>query len=392
MASPPVPPTEQEKSARAFTKQHRWVAEFQFLMLFAALLIYCFLGLHQRAAELARSTSNNLYIGVALCWLPLWAVCTISTLPGTCYSFYMQRKFGLAKATLTMWLWDYLKANLLLLVFTGTLLEIAFASHIIFPAYGWICAGFGASVLFLGITRSLAWILSFFYPVLPLENASLRERLARLAAKAGLRVGNIYEWQISRRTRHANALVAGVGGSRRILLTDTLIAALSEDELEAIVAHEFGHCALHHVAKRLLLQGFVFSGIFFCINFAVLHDLLAFTHESRVWTNLALVPGLFLYWTCGRIYGNFIVSGLSRKQEREADLYSWKLIGRSEPFIAAMKKLSDLNLIVYDKSSEWRFFHPATADRIAAAEQFAKANGELTSVAQNAVALPSESK
>jgi Zn-dependent protease with chaperone function len=321
---------EKEKSGRAYTKQHRRIAEFQFLMLFGALFTYSSFGCHQWAAGQARLISNNLYIAVAFCWLPLWSVCTLSSLPGSCYSFYTQRKFGLVNATLQGWLGDHLKANLLLLVFTGTLLEIVFASHIVFPAYGWICAGFAASVLFLGVTRSLAWILSLFYPVLPLENTSLRDRLARLATKAGLDVGNIYEWQISRRTRHANALVAGVGGARRILLTDTLIAALSEDEVESIVAHEFGHCALHHVAKRLLLQGFLFSGIFLCINFAVHHDLMAFTREKGSWTNLTLVPGLFLYWTCARVYGNLILSWLCRKQERAADLIpGGSLVGRN---------------------------------------------------------------
>jgi STE24 endopeptidase len=377
MTTPPAPPTEQEKSARAFTKRYRWVAEFQFLALFLTIVIYCLLGFHERVAALAKSFTGNFYLQVALCWLPLWAVCTLVSLPGTCYGFFLQRKFGLATAALRAWLWDSIKANLLLLVFTGVLLEIVFTCHIIFPVYGWLCAGFATSLLLLGITRSLAWILSLFYPVLPLENASLRERLARLATKAGLRVGTIYEWKISSRTRHANALVAGTGGARRILLTDTLIAALSEDEMEAIVAHEFGHCALHHVAKRLLLQGFVFSGLFFCINFAVRNDLVAFTHRNVVWANLMLVPGLYLYWTCGRIYGNLILAVLSRKQEKAADLYSWKLTGRAEPFISGMRKLSELNLIVFDKSSEWRFFHPPTRDRIAAAEQFAIANGEL---------------
>jgi hypothetical protein len=57
-----------------------------------------------------------------------------------------------------------------------------------------------------------------------------------------------------------------------------------------------------------------------------------------------------------------------------------------------MKKLSELNLIVYDKSSEWKFFHPATADRIAAAEQFSRANGEPLSRTQDAATLASESK
>jgi STE24 endopeptidase len=203
--------------------------------------------------------------------------------------------------------------------------------------------------------------------------------------------GTIYEWRISGRTRQANALVTGVGAARRILLTDTLISGLSEQEVEAMVAHELGHCAHHHIAKKLLLQGIVFSAIFFCINFAVRHGLVWFSGENLGWADLKLLPGIYLYWSCGRVYGNFILGMLSRKHEKAADLYSWKLIGRAEPFITGMRKLSDLNMIVFDKGSEWKYAHPATAERLAAAEHFAKANGEVTSTLPSTVTAGSES-
>lgn len=101
--------------------------------------------------------------------------------------------------------------------------------------------------------------------------------------------------------------------------------------------------------------------------------------------------GLFLYWTCGRLYGNFILAALSRRHEREADLYSWKLTGRAESFITGLRKLTDANLIVFDKGSEWKFAHPATAERLAAAEQFARANGEIASAIPTTASSGSES-
>jgi STE24 endopeptidase len=318
----------------------------------------------------ARSSTHNFYLQIALCWFSFWAVCTLFTFPVTCYTFYLQRKFGVATAELRTFLRDSFKANVLSFLLGGALIEIAFVSHTIFPSFGWICAGLLYALLFLGINRSLPWILSLFYPVVPLADGSLNERLARLATKAGIRARTILEWRISGRTRQANALVTGIGATRRILLTDTLISALSEEEVEALVAHEFGHCALHHAAKRLILQGLVFSAIFFCLNFAVHNGLVWYAGENLGWADLNLLPGLFLNWTCGSAYGNFITGALSRKQEKAADLYSWKLIGRVEPFVTGMRKLSALNLIVFDKGSEWRYMHPPAADRIAAAKQF----------------------
>jgi Zn-dependent protease with chaperone function len=115
------------------------------------------------------------------------------------------------------------------------------------------------------------------------------------------------------------------------------------------------------------------------MNFAVHNGLVLFAglNDSLGWANLALIPGFFFYWTCGRAYGNILVAAFSRRNEKAADLFAWKLIGRVEPFVTALRKLSDTNLIVFDKKSEWRFGHPAMAERLAAAERFAKANGEV---------------
>jgi len=189
----------------------------------------------------------------------------------------------------------------------------------------------------------------------------------------------------------SHAFVSGVGAVRRILLTDTLISRLSTEEVEAIVAHELGHCALHHVAKRVLPQSVIFSLIFGCIKIAARHGLVWFADENLGWADLKLLPGFFLYWTCGRAYGSVLVAAFSRKQEREADLYSWKLTGRAESFITGLRKVTDTNLIVFDKGSEWRFAHPATSERLAAAEQFARANGELATAIPTAAATGSES-
>lgn len=390
MTTATAPPTDQAATGRALTKRLRWAGEVQFLVLFAAIVGYCSMGLHQRVAVFSQAITRSFSLQVAICWLALWAVCTATVFPVASYTFFLQRRFGLFTGGPRVWLRDYLKTNGLALIFGGALVEIAFCSRVLFPYYGWLCAAFLYSILFLWITRSLPWILSLFYPVIPLADTTLREAITRLAAKAGVRAGTIYEWRISERTRQANALVTGVGAARRILLTDTLISRLTPEEVEAIVAHELGHCALHHFAKKILLQGVIFCVILGGINFAVHHGLVWSADENLGWADLTLVPGFFLYWTCGRLYGNFILAALSRRHEREADLYSWKLTGRAESFITGLRKVTDANLIVFDKGSEWKFAHPATAERLAAAEQFARANGELAAATQTTATVGSE--
>jgi STE24 endopeptidase len=218
--------------------------------------------------------------------------------------------------------------------------------------------------------------MSLFYPVVPLGDSVLRDSLIGLARKAGIHVETVYEWRISGRTRVANAFVSGAGRERRITLTDTLLQELSPEEVEAIVAHELGHYALHHLQKRFLLQVPIFCAIFWVISLAVRTELIWFADAGKGWTDLKLIPGLFFLWQIGYIYGRLIVAALARKQEKEADLFGWKLMGGSKAFISAMQKLSALNLIVFGKATQWKYSHPPTADRIAAAEEFGKELGK----------------
>jgi STE24 endopeptidase len=386
-----APTANPSDTGRAFTKRLRWAAEFRMAALFVAVIGYCALGLNQRVALSAHSITRSFSLQLAVAWLPFWAACTLIAFPVAFYTFRLQRKFGLITGGFFIWLRDYFKMNFLALLYGAALVEIGFLSNMLLPSFGWACAGALYALLILWTSRTLPWILSFFYPVVPLGDPALHARLAQLASKARVRTGTIFEWRISGRTRQANAFVSGIGSARRILLTDTLISRLSPDEVEAIVAHELGHCALHHVAKRIFAQGVVFSVIFGCLDFAVRHGLVWFAGDTSGWTDLTLVPGFFLYWTCGRAYSNILVAAISRRQEKEADLYSWKLTGCPQSFITGMQKLSDNNLIVFDRSSEWKYAHPATAVRLAAAEKFLRENGGPAASIQSRAPASSES-
>jgi STE24 endopeptidase len=391
MSAASTPAPSQSHTGRAFTKRLRWAAELRMAALFVAVIGYCASGLNMRVALFAHSITPTFPLQLALAWLPFGVACSAIAFPVALYTFHLQRKFGLITGGFFVWFRDHFKMNALALFYGAALVEIGFLSNVLLPSFGWVCAGALYALLILWTSRALPWILSFFYPVVPLGDAALHARLAQLAAKARVRTGSIFEWRISGRTRLANAFVTGVGAVRRVFLTDTLISKLSPDEVEAIVAHELGHCALHHVAKRIFAQGVVFSAIFGCMSFAVHHGLVWFAGDAFSWTDLTLLPGFFLYWTCGRAYGNILVAAISRRQEKEADLYSWKLTGHPESFITGMQKLSDNNLIVFDRSSEWRYAHPATAERLAAAEKFLRENGGPAASIQSPAPAGSES-
>ena len=111
--------------------------------------------------------------------------------------------------------------------------------------------------LWTGFSLFLAWIfptflLPLFYKLTPIEEGSLKERLAKLLQRVEFPHAGLFLMDGSKRSAHSNAFFAGFGSSRRIVLFDTLVAQLEEPEIEAVLAHEVGHAKLRHVIKLTL--------------------------------------------------------------------------------------------------------------------------------------------
>ncbi len=131
--------------------------------------------------------------------------------------------------------------------------------------------------LFLLIVQ-LAPVVLFplFYKFEPLNNDGLRDRLTRLSERAGTRVRGVYEWKLSEKSKKANAALMGMGRTRRIILADTLLENYSDDEIEAVLAHELGHHVRRHIVTGILMQvGITFLGFWLTdlvLRFALARD------------------------------------------------------------------------------------------------------------------------
>jgi STE24 endopeptidase len=100
-------------------------------------------------------------------------------------------------------------------------------------------------------------VLPLFFTFTPLHRESLRERLESLASRAGTRIVGVYEWALGTRTRKANAALAGLGHTRRILVSDTMLEQYSDDEIEVVLAHELGHHVHHDIWRAIALESLV---------------------------------------------------------------------------------------------------------------------------------------
>jgi STE24 endopeptidase len=238
-----------------------------------------------------------------------------------------------------------------------------------------------AWALFLGLFVLLAQLapvvlFPIFYKFEPMENEELRRRLVLLSERAGTRVRGVYKWKLSEKSKKANAALTGLGATRRIILADTLLDQYSDDEIEAVLAHELGHHVHRHIFKSILVQAGITLAGFYLAN-EVLRYAVERGNMFETMSDFANLPLLVLVATVLSFLLMPALNAYSRFNERQADRYCFQSVASVEPFISSMNKLAEQNLAEKTPSRwvEWFFHsHPAIAKRVAAAEAWAKAH------------------
>lgn len=290
------------------------------------------------------------------------------------YGFRLEHRFHLSNQGVLSWVWDEVKGWLLGLVLASIAAEIVYWAIRQWPDFWWLVAW----VVFIGLMVFFAQIapvvlFPLFYKFKPLENEELKARLVALGERAGARVRDVYEWKLSEKSKKANAALTGLGNTRRIILADTLLQNYSADEIEAILAHELGHHVHKHMLKGIAIQVGVTLFGFWAAN-QVLRYAIYSRHMFQDLHDFADLPLLVLVSSVLSLLLAPALNAWSRRNERQADLYSWRAMPTVEPFITSMSKLADQNLAEREPSRlvEVLFHsHPPISKRIRAAREFA---------------------
>jgi STE24 endopeptidase len=362
--------------ARDYNRARRWLEFGDLVVSFGFLIVLLATGWTKTLTGLASRMGRDHYALDLFFYVMFLSL--ISKALGFALDFYgfrLEHRFNLSNQRLFSWLKDEFKGWVLGLVMATLLAEIVYTLIRTSPEYWWL---FGW-LIFMGLFIFFAQIapvvlFPLFYKFVPLQNDELKARLMRLGERAGTRVRGVYEWKLSEKSKKANAALTGLGNTRRIILADTLLQNYSNDEIEAVLAHELGHHVHGHMVKMIVVQALVTLAGFWAAN-EVLRYAIDEQHMFQHLADFSNLPLLALVASGLSLLLMPALNAYSRFTERQADLYCWKCVDNVAPYITAMEKLARQNLSESHPSRlvELLFHsHPPISKRIAAAQAWAK--------------------
>jgi STE24 endopeptidase len=286
--------------------------------------------------------------------------------------FLLEHRYGLSNQRAGSWLVDRVKSFGIELLFACAGSAVLYALIRYSPERWWLPAGAVFSLIIIVLTNvAPVLLLPLFSPVKPLDRESLRTRLLSLAERAGARVLGAYEWGLSEKTRKANAALTGLGATRRILVSDTMLAEYSDEEIEVVLAHELGHHVHGDIWKGIVFESALILAGFY-LGARVLSGL-AGAFSLRGVADVAGLPLLLLAAVGVSLVMLPLAHAMSRAYERRADEFALALTSNPMAFISAMRRLAAQNLAEEEPSAivQWLFHsHPPVRERIASAQAF----------------------
>jgi len=367
--------------ARRYNRVRRWLGIADFVLGLLLLVALLATGWNGTLRDLAYRASWQTYtLAVFLYVLMLMLIQKLLGLGLDYYGFRLEHSFNLSNQKLGSWIWDETKGFLVGMVLAAIVVELLYFIIRESPQYWWLISW----AVFLGLfvlLAQLAPVLLFpiFYKFEPLQNQDLKSRLVALSEKAGTRVRGVYKWNLSEKSKKANAALTGLGNTRRIILADTLLEHYSADEIEAVLAHELGHHVHKHILKTIAVQAGITLAGFWAANW-VLHYAMERRQMFDTLSDFANLPLLILLSTVLSFLLLPALNAFSRYNERQADRYALQSIANVGPFISSMNKLADQNLAERTPSKwvEWFFHsHPAISRRVAAAEAWGSQHAKI---------------
>jgi STE24 endopeptidase len=351
-------PEEDYKKSQLYNKDNNrlsfWSSSFNLAVILAMILA----GGFSLIDTAARGISINLVIVSLLFFGIIGFASDLINIPFSWYdTFVIEKKYGFNTMTIRTFITDHIKSWFLALLVGAPVLGLItwffYKTGSLFWLYAW------------GLITLFSVFMNFFYSELivplfnkqtPLEDGTLRHKIEEFALKAGFKLKNIYIIDGSKRSTKSNAYFSGFGSKKRIVLYDTLIKELSEEEIVAVLGHEIGHYKKHHILLMMLssfiMTGFMLFLFSLVVNNPKLSQALGAEEPSF---HLGLIVFGILYSPLSLVIG-LISNVVSRRNEYAADRFVKENYEPSH-LAGALKKLSVRNLSNMLPHPTYVFFH-----------------------------------
>lgn len=340
MAEPALDPERQEK-AKKYAKARRCLSYAELVFAGGLLGLLIFGGLSQR---LAGSFALPPVPAASLYFLFLMVAYGVLLAPLSYYrGLVLPRRYGLSLQKLTGWLSDTIKAGALVVALGAGIIAAVYWFLSSLPQIWWLLSWGLVVLVSLMLTMLVpVLIVPIFFRTEPLADKELKKRLERLSQQAKVEVGGIYTVEFSSKGTTANAALMGVGKTKRIVLSDTLLSWYSPMEIEVIMAHELGHQRHRDIFRLFVVQSALLLIGFYITNL-ILKAAIAPPGFSSI-SDVAALPLLMLIFGVVSLLLAPLTNSFSRQLEAAADGYALSLTDDPGSFISSMTKLTDQNL------------------------------------------------
>ena len=375
MTQTPVLDPERQKLAKEYARIRRrlWLVDTSITAVYALLWLY--LGWAVILSDWLATFTLNPWILVPAFAAIYGGIMFLINLPLDYYEgFVLPHKYDQSNQSLQDWILDQVKGMAVALPIGLILIEGVYAFLRAYPETWWLWTAV-ALLIFQVVLANIAPVLiaPIFNKYIPLgeEHSDLVARLMQLAKQAKTKVKGVYKFDMSRRTKSANAALTGIGNTRRIVLGDTLINEFSQDEIETVLAHELGH-HVHKDIPWLIGFGTVITLIGLYIASLAMNWAVSYFGFTSV-ADPAGMPALELILGAYGLITMPLENVFSRWRERKADEYALLATGKAEAFSSAFTRLANQNLGEVDPE-RWVvilfYSHPPLGERIAMARDW----------------------
>jgi STE24 endopeptidase len=359
-----------QKLARQYARLMRRLSLIQSAVVGAIFLALIFSGLSVKLGHFLtfpQPWASALYfiilaVGLGLVLMPL----------NYYQGFILPRRFGLSHQKFNAWLADRGKAVAFSFLLGLALVIVVYCLLKYFPGTWWLWVAIVLILVSLLLSRlTPTLLLSLFFKLEPLDDKKLKRRLTNLAKRARAPILGVFTINLSSKSTTANAMLAGLGRTRRIILTDTLLQKYTPDEVEVVLAHELGHHVHKDVPKLIAAQAAMILVGLYLANLVLRASLVPFGFNGVA--DAAALPLLFLSVAVLTVIATPFINTYSRRVEASADEAAIELTDKPQAFVSAMTRLTNQNLSVANPNRwvELLFCdHPSYTKRVNSAKRY----------------------